>query len=819
MAFRLFIVGAVTVTLMASSLGCRRDAMEDSAGDNGSSRPSSQSKPRPPQGETGPRQAFVGSKSCRDCHEEFYQLWATSFHGLAMRPYTSDFGAKNLVSHADEITIGKLRYRAETGAQGGRIRERGPKGEKTYPIAHVMGGKNVYYFLTPMERGRLQVLPLAYDVHKKAWYDMAASGVRHFHDRGDESLPWTDRMFRFNTACFNCHVSRLSTRYDLASDAYHTTWGEPGINCELCHGPAGEHVRVFQSASDPKKVRDSKLLPIKDFTTEQKNDLCAACHAKLVPLSLDFRPGDKFFDHFDLLILDQADYYPDGRDLGENYTHTTWMMSPCANSGKLDCLHCHTSSGRLLFQGTQTNKSCLPCHQKYVDDPVSHGHHEAGSKGNDCVACHMPTTRFAGMGRTDHSMRPPVPAATTTFHSPNACNLCHEDKDAAWSDSWVRKWYPRDYQTPIMERASLLDAARKGDWKRLPRILQIIAAPEENAVYRASLVRLVRGCGSEAKWPVLQKALKDASPLVRSSAATALADRLDEDTIAELLAATRDPSRLVRVRAAAALAPVPAAQLSDSTDRESLRRATEEFKKAMTARPDDWAGYANLGTFFMEQQNYPKAVECFETATRLEPRMIGPMVNASLAYSNLGRNDKAESSLRRALAVEPNNAAALFNLGLLLAEEGREHEAENALRAARRSDPSLAAAAYNLGVLCGKARIDEAIQWCRRAHELEPANAKYGHALAFFLREKGERNQAIKILRDLIGRSKHDLDAYLLLGEIYESEGDGKEAVSVYRQAIALPDLPMPIRDQLQEKLNQLARLRKEPKSPANPGS
>ena len=52
-------------------------------------------------------------------------------------------------------------------------------------------------------------------------------------------------------------------------------------------------------------------------------------------------------------------------------------------------------------------------------------------------------TRFAAMGRTDHSMRPPTPAATIAFKSPNACSMCHADHDAAWADQWVRKWYTR----------------------------------------------------------------------------------------------------------------------------------------------------------------------------------------------------------------------------------------------------------------------------------------------------------------------------------------------------------------------------------------
>jgi tetratricopeptide (TPR) repeat protein len=809
MPCRLVIVGVAAAGFLALSAGCQRESKPVPPAVGGGPvailpAPRAHSGGTHPSSHTENTPRFVGSKSCRDCHEDFYKLWATSFHGLAMQPYTPAFGRKDLVPQTGWITIGKTRYQMEIDDRGGRVRQHGPDGEKTYPIEHVMGGKNVYYFLTRLERGRLQVLPLAYDVHQKAWYDMAASGVRHFPDRRDEALDWTDRMFAFNTTCFNCHVTELATNYDLATDTYHTTWSEPGISCESCHGSAKEHVRVMDETEDLEKVKDLKIIRAKKFTPAQMNDMCATCHAKFVPLSLDFLPGDKFFDHFDLVVLDHPDYYPDGRDLGENYTCTSWMMSPCANSGKLDCNHCHTPSGRPRFTGTEASKSCAPCHQKHLDDPTAHSHHVAGSKGNDCVGCHMPMTRFAAMGRTDHSMLPPTPAATIAFQSPNACNLCHADKDAAWSDSWVRKWYPRDYQAPVMERASLLDAARKRDWKRLPQMLDKIARPEENAIYKASLIRLVRGCQDGSKWPVLLKALADKSPLVRSSAASSLGSHLDGETILTLLAASRDPFRLVRIRAAMALAPIPAAQLQDSKDRESLERAVEEFKTAMKARPDDWAGHANLGDFYMEQRDFQKAVDCFETATRLEPRMIGPMVNVSMAYSNLQRNDKAESSLRRALQVEPGNPAALFNLGLLLAEEQRPKDAEEALRAALKGDPQMAAAAFNLGVLCGKARIDEAVQWCRKAHELEPGNAKYAHTLAFFLRQKGNVDEAIQLLRQVVRREPLYLDAYLLLGEIYEERHDYSAAAAGYRDALKLEQLPPPVRRQLESKVRAI---------------
>jgi hypothetical protein len=114
---------------------------------------------------------YAGSVSCRECHEKFYQLWSTSRHGLAMQPYTAEFARKELTPQGNEITIGKASYRADISGATGFVRERGAGKEQKYRIEHLLGGKNVYYFLTPLEKGRLQTLPVAYDVHKKEWCD------------------------------------------------------------------------------------------------------------------------------------------------------------------------------------------------------------------------------------------------------------------------------------------------------------------------------------------------------------------------------------------------------------------------------------------------------------------------------------------------------------------------------------------------------------------------------------------------------------------------------------------------------------------------
>ena len=218
-------------------------------------------------GKAEPPPGFVGSKKCRDCHEDFYKRGPRRFTAWPcsrIRPLRRE----NLTLPVVTPPSAPDQYRVEIDDQGGRVRQRRPDGEKTYPISYVMGGKNVYYFLTPLERGRLQVLPVAYDVHKKSWYDTAASGVRHFPDRPDEALHWTDRTFTFNTACFNCHVSQLRTNYDLAGDAYNTTWSEPGISCESCHGPAGDHAVHDGKRGEFHKARDIKIIRAKEFTSQ-----------------------------------------------------------------------------------------------------------------------------------------------------------------------------------------------------------------------------------------------------------------------------------------------------------------------------------------------------------------------------------------------------------------------------------------------------------------------------------------------------------------------------------------------------------------------
>jgi tetratricopeptide (TPR) repeat protein len=743
---------------------------------------------------------YVGSKSCRDCHERFYALWSTSHHGLAMQPYSAELARRLGEAGQKEVTVTGQRYRAEVSPAAGFVIALSNRGGSRFPIVHALGGKNVFYFLTPQDRGKLQVLPLAFDVNKKEWFDATGSMVRHFIGAEDRRIDWKDPLLTFNTSCYSCHVSQLSTNYDLKTDTYRTTWAEPGINCETCHGPAGEHVRLFSEAAPGKRPAALGLISNKTLTHQQRNDTCAPCHAKMMIVKSTFTPGSRYFDHFDLATLESQDFYPDGRDLGENYTFTSWRMSPCAKSGMLDCVYCHTSSGRFRFKNEDPNGACMMCHAEKVTNLTEHTRHKPNSSGSLCISCHMPMTEFARMRRSDHSMLPPAPAATIAFKSPNACNICHSDRNAAWADRYVRAWRKRDYQKPVLYRAGLIAAARRGDWARLTEMLEYVTGAERDEVFAASLVRLLETCPNERKWPAIRKAAQDPSPLVRGAAAQHLGASLTTENRDALLQATRDEYRLVRVRAARSLAQYPTDQLS-AEDRKSLDAASQELVASFQSRPDDWTSYFNLGSYYLDRNEPQRALASFEIAITLRPDVVMPYVNASIAQARLGRNAEAGSSLRKALEIEPESAAVNFNLGLLEAENQNLAEAEKYLRAALKANSAMAEAAYNLGVLVARDRLEEAIAWCRKAVALQPESLKYGYTLAFYLNEGGRTDEAIRQLQALIARHPENPDAWALLAAVLEKRGQVREAQAVYRKASNNKLLPERDRLLFEEKL------------------
>ena len=704
----------VAVLLLSALMGCKRGTRQDE---------------------------YAGSSSCKECHADFYHKWEPSHHGKALQPMTESMIARDLTPLLHPIVVGDATYSVDLEKR--EVLEVIKGGKRTsFPLLHAMGGKNVFYFLTQLDKGRLQVLPVAYRVKDKSWFNTTGSMLRHFHAEGDTPLEWRDPMLTFNTACFSCHVSQLEKNYDPKRESYKTVWREPGISCETCHGPAETHNRVCRALPKGQSPTNLFLKSWRTFKPDQVNSACATCHAKMIPLTASYIPGDTYLNHYDLVTLEDRDFSADGRDLGENYTFTLWLLNPCAKKSNLNCVSCHTSSGRYRFDKQFTNDvnaACSSCHADRVKNIKAHSRHAPDGKAGSCIACHMPMTSFAAMRRSDHSQRPPCPEAAKRYGAPSACILCHDKKDEDWAASKVRTWFPDDTRRKKMLRiGELIDPARKRDWTTLPAMLAYLCEPPDatEPVVCASLVRLFRDCPNASIWPVVRQCATHASALVRGAAVGTLTGNLrDADSVAVLCRALIDPVRVVRIQAAQSLAAFPRTTL-DAKTLEALGKAEQELLGMLTARPDDWASHYNLGNYRMARGDSSGAMDSYKESMKLRNDTVMPFVNASILASQNGNIQEAISCLRQASKNQPDHGAVHLNLGLALAETGDFVGAEKCLRIAMK-DPSCAGqAAFNCAVLVGKRNSKGAVELIKYALEREPGNARYQEALRYYEAQK-----------------------------------------------------------------------------------
>lgn len=757
---------------------------------------------------------YAGSESCKECHERFYKLWEPSHHGKAMQPISAGFIAENLSHFPEWVKVEEVLFRVKSEDGNLIYQEKNSDGKITdYKATYAMGGKNIYYFMTELERGKLQTLPLAFDVHKKEWYNTQQSAMRHFSDeeRTDEALPWKHYLYTFNTTCHDCHVSQMTKNYDIETDSYQLTWKEPGINCEACHGPSKEHIRVCREAAlKGEEPKDLKLISWKHFSHEQSDATCSACHAKMSPLTKGYAVGEPFYDHFSLITLENVDYYPDGRDLGENYTYTSWSQSPCVQANAdMDCVTCHTSSGRYRFQDKDFNQACMPCHKDKVENITAHSHHSPEGRAGKCISCHMPKTDFARMKRSDHSMRPPMPAASIAFGSPNACTICHTDKSNQWADKEVRKWHKKDYQAETIKVGQWIKDARDGKWDELSNMMRWIQKNPKKEIFVNSLVRLMEQCDNPKKWPLMYDLFENhPSALVRSSAIANIGmDRESKKAKQTLVKALDDSVRLVRRVATTALSYYPIDSF-DVKDREKVQTNLLEYEEAMVIRPDDWVAHYNLGNYYSQQGNHHKALKQFKISNTLFDEAVIPLVNGGYTSALLGDHSEAERMLRKALSLEPNNEAANLNYALLLGELGRVDEAQACYQKVLEVNPSSAIAAFNMAVIVGQRDLHGAIKYSQVAYDNASDNPKYGYTYAYYLVQDQQQNKAVEVMKGVLSNHPTYLDGWFFLSQVYEQQGQYSKAVDVCKKALKVEGIPYQAQQGFQQRIEMLQRNR-----------
>jgi hypothetical protein len=112
------------------------------------------------------------SGECRPCHEEIHRKWAGSHHAQAHRPVEAQADA-DAVGSLQRVTLHGVDYTAEWKDGKPHFTEkRGNAPAEGYTADFVLGFTPLRQYMVPAGNGRYQAAELAFDPHRKEWFNV-----------------------------------------------------------------------------------------------------------------------------------------------------------------------------------------------------------------------------------------------------------------------------------------------------------------------------------------------------------------------------------------------------------------------------------------------------------------------------------------------------------------------------------------------------------------------------------------------------------------------------------------------------------------------
>ena len=410
--------------------------------------------PRAPERAPSPAAGdYAGSSACRDCHRRIYDSWQSTGMARMFRAYRpddvfGDFSGANTIQDAARALIADGRHVFD-------IRE-GDSGRWTrYAVDYVIGSKWQQAYATRLSDSRIVVFPVQYSRVKQSWLNYwrivdgpnsPRTDIARFHEVPSEGV--------YDTSCAPCHTSQLRTRPKVA---FH----EGGVNCEMCHGPSRDHIARVKSGQTSPTILSTPL-NFARMPAQQYVAVCAQCHAQTAIHAAQADGTVNYSDRVPFYRVypshlpsnfSRKAFYGDGRHRATTFISESFARSACFRTGNATCGSCHdphppdaeANPTSLKFRNDQ-DQMCLQCHSTLRQRVEQHTRHASNTEASRCVSCHMPKIMDALLfpARTHEIDDLPDAEMTARFgqeRSPNACLMCHRDKNVEWLRGELQRFH------------------------------------------------------------------------------------------------------------------------------------------------------------------------------------------------------------------------------------------------------------------------------------------------------------------------------------------------------------------------------------------
>ncbi len=692
---------------------------------------------------------------CATCHAEIAETYSQtgmgrSFHRVGLQSMDADFKNKNTFSHESSGKIYKMIERNQTFFENRQIVGLGGEPSEAYEkqIDYVLGsGNHARTFLHRTPEGKLIELPVS-------WY--AEAGGRWAMSPGYDQPAQMDFRRAIGKDCMFCHNAYPEsdpTTSNLSDGAAFAAKLPDGIDCQRCHGPGAEHVRIAQADGDSTAVKAAIVNPA-HLSRDRQLDTCRQCHLETTSLPLpnsirkynrsaySFRPGEPLTDY--TVYFDHKS--GTGFDDRFEVAHQAYRLakSKCFLKSEMTCTTCHNPHKAL--RGTEAIKHyeavCEGCH--HSEHPKVKGESRISEQSN-CLSCHMwkrRTDDVVHVVMTDHYIQ--------RYKSKSDQLAPREEKIPTYHDE-VAPYYPK-----------LLSAIPEGD------LYYAVAQTAAPTASKDSVERLRHDIELN----------KPSTAGFYFALASAYA-KLGNDT-----EAVRWFDRTIEYPDHT---PVTLRELAASLARSGqLSRAAQVAEQATMAEPTDTEALTNLGNVYLQMGRIQDAQRTLTRALAINPDLSSANNLMGLVQLKLGNPTEAEKMFRRAVLIDPNAAEAQRNLATLLAGQGSLKEAEFHIQFAIKADPGSAAGHQNYAmILAANHSFDQAVGQMREAIRLSPQQADLYTSLGDLLIAGGHIDAAEQQYMNAIRIDTTQSKAHVGLASIRMAQNKLGQAEQEYRLAVA----------------------------------
>jgi predicted CXXCH cytochrome family protein len=321
---------------------------------------------------------LVGRQVCGECHVENYALHAkhghaSTFHLVSETDLADTFSGASFDAGK---SFGTYEYQAdERGGLTAMLPAR--FGKEHFPLQYALGSglqAQTMLTLTTGVDGKTEGIE-----HRASFYSGNRIGLTPGHSKKNphSALEYFGDVMQGEPLerCIYCHTTSGKVVGEGIIDLV------ANVNCEKCHGPGSEHVRLARASSKPPHYSVGQ----ETWDTESEIQLCGDCHR--LPQSSTEKEIREYPDHL-------AKFQPIGM-----------LRSRCylESEGQMKCTTCHNPHTTIAqSQTSDFVRICIDCHDETKND------HEicSVSKTIGCIECHMPIIEMdEGLKFHDHWIR------------------------------------------------------------------------------------------------------------------------------------------------------------------------------------------------------------------------------------------------------------------------------------------------------------------------------------------------------------------------------------------------------------------------------